>query len=222
MGKPIGAPSGRHGIDVYLDRIEIYEDGYVVGEVNRIPEQLARTRASVDRNGYVRFDRDLFLVGDPRVGFELISTRHYDGFILNSYRRSHGIRVGVLDLRRERVVGVRQSRFLDPRRFGGYVPIHLLPEDTGWMIDYAGCASDDTVRTGTNPDEWFETRPAPFGTYTGRLETSVNGARPASMTRRHSSYEPHRCLGRIDAPASSSSACGDSTWHRLPNRPILR
>ena len=123
-------------IDIEIDRIEIFEDGFFVGEVRSIPGDLARMRAVVDRRNGIRFDRDVFLLGDPYNGFEIISTRHYDGFILNKYRESHGIRAGALDLRRERVVPLRRSRFFDPRDFSGFVPINLLPEDAGWLIDY--------------------------------------------------------------------------------------
>lgn len=130
------ASRDRAEVDIYLDRIELYEDGYFLGEVDRIPSNLGRIRATIYRSGRVRFDRDVFVVGDPRAGFELISTRHYDGFILNAYHRSHGYRVGVLDLRRERVVPVRYSRLFDPYDFRGFVPISLLPDDTGWLCDY--------------------------------------------------------------------------------------
>lgn len=123
-------------VDIEIDRIEIYENGFFVGEVQRIPDELARMRAVVDRRHGVRFDRDIFLLGDPYAGFEMISTRHYDGFVLDKYRRSHGVRVGALDLRRERVVPLRRSRFFDPRDFSGFVPINLLPEDAGWLVDY--------------------------------------------------------------------------------------
>ncbi len=130
------ASARRAVVDIEIDRIEIYEDGFFVGEVRTIPDELARMRAVVDRRNGVRFDRDVFLLGDPYAGFEIISTRHYDGFVLNKYRASHGIRAGALDLRRERVIPLRRSRFFDPRDFSGFVPINLLPEDAGWLIDY--------------------------------------------------------------------------------------
>ena len=123
-------------VDIYVDRIALYEDGYFLGAVDRIPERLGRIRAVIHRNGRVEFDRDVFLVGDPYAGFELIATRHYDRFLLDAYRRGHDLRVGVLDLRRGRVEPVRRSRLFDPYDFDGFVPISLLPEDDGWLCDY--------------------------------------------------------------------------------------
>ena len=132
----IDASPRRAVVDIQIDHIEIYEDGYFIGEVRHIPDELARIRAVVDRRRGVEFDRDVFLLGDPYAGFEMISTRSYDGFVLNKYRRSHGVRVGALDLRRERVVPVRRSKFFDPYDFSGFVPMDLLPQDAGWLIDY--------------------------------------------------------------------------------------
>ena len=132
----IDASPRRAVVDIQIDRIEVYEDGYFIGEVRHIPDELARIRAVVDRRYGVEFNRDVFLLGDPYAGFEMISTRSYDGFVLNKYQRSHGVRVGALDLRRERVVPVRRSKFFDPHDFSGFVPMNLLPEDAGWLIDY--------------------------------------------------------------------------------------
>ncbi len=85
-------------IEIFVDRIEIYEGGRFLGEVRHIPSDLSRIRATVYRNGRTEFDRSVFLVGDPYVGFEMISTRYYDGYVLNAYRSSHGFRVGRVDL----------------------------------------------------------------------------------------------------------------------------
>lgn len=130
------ASSARADVDVYIERIEIYDDGYFVGEVRHIPNDLARVRATMYRRGGIQFDRDVFIVGDPYAGFELVSTRHYGGFVLDHYRRAHGYRAGALDFRRERIVPVRHSRLFDPYDFGGFVPIGLLPQDDAWFGDY--------------------------------------------------------------------------------------
>lgn len=161
----------RADVDIYIDRIEIFDNGYYLGEVRHIPAELSRVRATMYPGGGARFDRDLFIVGDPYVGFELISTRHYGGFVLNHYHRSHGFRVGVLDLRRERVRPVRRSRLFDPYEFDGFVPISLLPQDEAWIGDYGyGAPSrhwygDDDVyyygRPGVDPSE-------PRGSTSGR------------------------------------------------------
>lgn len=127
--------SNRADIDIFIERISLYRDGRFIGEVARIPSSLGRIRAEVFRNGRMHFDRNVFLVGDERVGFELISTRHYDGYVLDAYQRSHGYRAGRLDFRRHRVVPVGRSRFFNPFRFDGYVPISLLPDDSRWLLD---------------------------------------------------------------------------------------
>lgn len=164
----------RADVDVYIDRIEIFDNGHYVGEVRHIPADLGRVRATMYRDGAARFDRDLFIVGDPYVGFELISTRHYGGFILNDYRRSHGFHVGVLDLRRERVRPVRRSRLFDPYDFRGFVPISLLPQDEAWIGDYGYGAP--TRHWYGDDDVYYYGRPDDYGSY-NRIEprTSTDG-----------------------------------------------
>lgn len=122
-------------VDVYIDRLELYEDGYFIGEVDRIPPHLSRIRATIHRNGRIDFDRSVFLVGDPYVGFEMISTPHYGRYVLGGYW-GRDYRVGVLDLYEGRVVQARYSRLYDPHDFDGFVPISLLPDDHGWLWDY--------------------------------------------------------------------------------------
>lgn len=150
-------------VDIYIDRIELYEDGRYLGEVVRVPDRLGHVQATIYRNGRVQFDRDVFLVGDAYEGFELISTRHYDDYLLDAYRRSHGFRVGVVDLRRKRVDPVQYSRFFDPVHFTGYAPISLLPENQQWLFDYgrgsfsAGYYEDDPYYYGGYyNDEYYE------------------------------------------------------------------
>ncbi len=116
-------------VDIYLDKIEVYEDGYFFGEVHRIPDHLSHIEATIYRNGDIVFDRDVFLVGDPRSGFDMISTRHYGGYVLDAYRPSHGYKSGRLDFRRRRVVPTRRSQLFNVSHFNGYAPISLLPED---------------------------------------------------------------------------------------------
>lgn len=141
-------------VDIFIDRIALYEDGYFLGAVDRIPERLRRIRAVIHRNGRVDFDRDVFLVGDPYAGFELIATRHYEGFLLDDYRRGHDLQVGVLDLRRGRVEPVRHSRLFDPYDFDGFVPISLLPEDDGRLCDY-GYGSVTAHYYGDDDDYYY-------------------------------------------------------------------
>lgn len=169
------ASPSRAEIDIEIDRIELYEDGYYLGSVDRIPSDLSRIRATVYRNGSVRFDRDVFVVGDPRVGFELVSTRHYGRFVLDAYDRAHGYRAGVLDLRRERVVPVRRSRLFDPYNFNGFVPISLLPDDAGWLFDY-GRESLSGYYWGDSESYFYGRGGDASGAWAGDHQTlSVNG-----------------------------------------------
>lgn len=141
-------------IDIHIEAIELYEDGYFLGEVRRIPNSLGRVRAKVYRNGRVTFNRDMFLLGDSYSGFEMISTRHYEGYILDAYHRSHGYRVGKVDLYQERVVKKRRSRLFNPHDFNGFVPISLLPENTDWLID-AGLGAVTAHYYGDDPDYFY-------------------------------------------------------------------
>ena len=123
------ADNNKAVIDIYLEKIEVYENGYFCGEVYRIPDHLSHIEATVYRNGEVVYDRDVFILGDPEVGFEMISTRHYGGYVLDHYDRSHGYEVGKLDFRRKRVYSRSYSRLFDPYGRNGFVPISLLPEE---------------------------------------------------------------------------------------------
>ena len=132
-------------VDIYIERIEFYdENGGSLGEVHDIPKRLSRIRATVYRDGHVTFDRNVFIVGDAYAGFEMISTRYYDGFLIDAYRPSHGMRVGVVDLYRRRVVPASYSRHFDPNHFDGYVPVSLLPDDSGWLLDYGDASYSAT------------------------------------------------------------------------------
>ena len=123
-------------IEIDIDAIELYENGRFIGYVDRIPSKLREINATVYANGRVEFDRNVFLIGDIYRGFEMISTRYYDDYLLNSYDRRHGVRVGRLDLRRERVRSVRRSRLFGASHFNGDVPVSLLPEDDR-LFDYS-------------------------------------------------------------------------------------
>ena len=125
----------RAEVDIYLDAIELYADGRYLGTVDRIPRHLSRVRATLYRNGRAHFDRELFLVGTPHVGFELIATRSYDGYVLGAYHRGDWIEAGELDLYTGEVIPVRRSRLFRPHDFNGFAPISLLPEDLAWRCD---------------------------------------------------------------------------------------
>lgn len=183
----VSATRDRAVIDVEIDRIELYENNRFLGAVEHIPNSLDRIRATVYRNGRVAFDRDVFIVGDPRAGFEIVSTRHYDGFVLNHYNRSHGYRVGALDLWRERVVETRHSRLFDPYDFNGYVPVSLLPEDRGWLYDY-GAESVSGYYWGDDDEYYYGRSGDGYDAYEGdgyypRLDDERAAQRPSDGTQ---------------------------------------
>jgi len=131
-------------VDIYIERVEFYENDRYLGEVHDLPKRLSRIRATIYRDGHVTFDRNVFIVGDSYAGFEMISTRYYDEFLLEAYRPSHGMHVGVVDLDRGRVVESSYSRLFDLNHFDGYVPVSLLPDDTGWLLDYGNASYSAT------------------------------------------------------------------------------
>ncbi|MDA1029291.1 MAG: hypothetical protein O3B41_09600 [Bacteroidetes bacterium] len=134
-------------LEIDIEEVALYENGRYVGAVDRIPTSLSKIEATVYRDGRIDFDRDVFVVGDSRAGFELISTHFYDDYALARYRDSDELKVGRMDLRRGKVSRVSRSRLFDPRDFNGFAPISLLPEEEGWLWDYGvdaiSAVSDD-------------------------------------------------------------------------------
>lgn len=134
-------------LEIDIEEVALYENGRYLGAVDRIPSSLSKIEAVVYRDGRIDFDRDVFVVGDSRAGFEMISTHFYDDYALARYRDSDGLKVGRMDLRRGKVNRVSRSRLFDPRDFNGFAPISLLPEEEGWLWDYGvdaiSAVSDD-------------------------------------------------------------------------------
>lgn len=128
----------RAEVDVEIERIELFQRGRFLGEVHHLPRHLRRVTARIFRGDRVTFDRDLFLVGAPGRGFELVATRHYDGYVLGAYERGHEVDAGRLDFRRGRVVPVRYSRLFDPYGRSPLVPVPLVPDDPDLLLGYAG------------------------------------------------------------------------------------
>lgn len=126
----------RTEVDLRIEAIHLYANGRYLGSVHHIPGSLSRVEATVDRRGHIRLNRDVLLIGSPDVGFELIATRHYNGFLYDHYRPGHGMKVGSLDLWRERVYPERRSELFRHARFDGLVPISLLPDDVHFYDRY--------------------------------------------------------------------------------------
>ena len=127
-------------LDIDIEQIALYDNGRYIGMVDRIPDHLSSVEATVFRNGDIAFDRDIFLVGDRRAGFEVISTEFYDGYAGQGYRYGDDISVGRVDLRNGRVRSASRSRLFNPNSWEGFAPISLLPEDEGWLWDYGSDA----------------------------------------------------------------------------------
>lgn len=132
-------------IDVRIERLELFQGGQFLGYVDRLPSDLSQMTATVYRNGEVYFDREIFLLGDPYAGFEVVSTRSYDGYVLDAYHHTDGYRAGSVDLRNHRVRSRKSSRLFRPNRADSHVPISLLPNDEGWLWDYGIDAISATV-----------------------------------------------------------------------------
>ena len=123
-------------LEIQIEAIDLYYEGQHLGSVDDIPENLGTVYATIYADGQVNFDREVFVLGDPRVGFEMVSTPYYNGYVMDEYRQGDGYRAGRLDLRLGRVYNVSSSRLFDPFAASGYVPISLLPENEGWLWDY--------------------------------------------------------------------------------------
>ncbi len=121
-------------VDLTIEEVELFHNGRFIGGVHHIPNRLRHLTARIYRDGRVSFDRDVFIVGDPSVGFEMIAASEHRGFVLDTYGPAY--EVGRLDLRRGRVHRVDRSRLFDPYAFDGWVPVSLLPEDPSWLYDY--------------------------------------------------------------------------------------
>ena len=161
-------------LDIDIEEIALYEGDRYLGTVDRIPAKLSSIEATVYRDGAITFDRDVFIVGDRRKGFELISTEFYNDYAMAKYRDRDGYRAGRLNLRSGKVSSIRRSRLFNPRNFQGYAPISLLPEDEGWLWDYGvdaiSAVSDD------------------YDAYYGYADSRRNGYRTSDAMRSSNEY----------------------------------
>ena len=132
----ISATEDRAELEITIESIDLFYEGEYLGTVDYVPDELSRIYATVYSDGQVVFDREVFLLGDPYEGFELLSTRYYQGFVMDEYRPEDGYFAGRVDLRSNSVYRVNRSRLFDPYAASGYIPISLLPENEGWLWDY--------------------------------------------------------------------------------------
>jgi len=138
-------------VEFELDRIELLAGGQFRGEVDRFPGNMRKVRAKIYRDGYVEFDRMLYVVGNERTGYEMFSTRYCGGELAGASYECLDPRVGEVDFYDERVHSVGGSRLLDLVYRGQIVPVSLIPDEEYLGFQYAvgGSASNDGYYSGT-------------------------------------------------------------------------
>ncbi len=141
-------------IEIEVDAIELYQNDQYLSTIDRIPSQLRKMRATVYADGRIDFDRNVFIIGDARSGFELIATRYYNDYLYNAYDARHGYRVGRVNLRDGKVKMKKHSRLFDPYNFGGFVPISLLPDDDR-LWDYSRPYLEGSYRGEGDGTGWY-------------------------------------------------------------------
>jgi len=122
-------------LEIRIESINTYIEGQFYGSIISIPEEFSTVHARVSADGRVEFDRELFVLGDSRSGFELVSTRYYDGRVADEYRESDGYLAARLDFDRGEARRIGRSRLFRPQDARAFVPVSLLPEDQGWLWD---------------------------------------------------------------------------------------
>jgi len=129
-------------VEFELDRIGVTAAGRFLGQVDRFPGNLRRVRAKIYSDGFVEFDRMLYVAGNQFTGFELLSTRHCGGDLIGATYGCLDPRSGEIDFYRERVNPTRYSRLLDPAHPGDVVPVALVPDEEylgfQYVVGYRG------------------------------------------------------------------------------------
>jgi hypothetical protein len=152
----LSASGSRAHVELLLDELEVRQNGRYVGRITRLPSGFERIRATLYRNGRIDFEKELYVVGDAREGFEIVATRGYDGYAFARWRRGDDLRAAYLDFRRQRAEPVYRSRFFDPYDYRGYAPIAILPDDADWLGDFGPySASAYPYYGGGYDDRWY-------------------------------------------------------------------
>lgn len=126
-------------VEITIENIDIAQDGYHLGFVDRIPNRVGKIRATIWSDGVIEFDKNVFVIGDRVRGFEIIATQNYDDYLLNAYRNDDRLDVARIDLNRNRATMASRSRLFNPHTVNGNVPISLLPDDDR-LWDYRNSA----------------------------------------------------------------------------------
>lgn len=116
-------------VEFELDRIEVVSRGQFLGEADRFPGSLRTMRAKVYRDGFVQFDRMLYVVGNDYTGFELLSTRYCGGDLTRAAYECLDARAGDVDFYDERVHSTGYSELLGLAQSGRAVSVALVPDE---------------------------------------------------------------------------------------------
>ena len=138
-------------VEFELVRLDLSSAGRFLGTVDRFPGDLRRMRAKIYRDGFVQFDRMLYVVGNDYDGFELLSTRYCGGDLGRASYECLDPKAGEIDFYDERVHSTRYSRLLPLAQTGRSVPVALVPDEEylgfQYMVGYGG--SSDGYYSGS-------------------------------------------------------------------------
>jgi len=123
----------RIGVEILLLGLELDRDPGGRLRLDGLPPAFARTRAVLYRDGWVELERQFYLFGDPREGFELVSAPSGWGWRGPDFWQPGRDRVlvGRLDMR---LGTIRFSADVHAWSVRTQVPIPLLPEDLFWAF----------------------------------------------------------------------------------------
>lgn len=113
-------------VDIVITGVDVYRRGRFVGSIRRLPASIRRTRALIRRNGHVRLDREVAVIGGGGLGYELLALRPG-----GAWRRPVVLSAARVNVRQGRAVPIRRSSLTRGRQGRFLTPIPLLPADVG-------------------------------------------------------------------------------------------
>ena len=196
----LSASGSRAQVELMLEELEVLQNGRYVGRITRLPSGFERIRATIYRNGRADFERELYVVGDAREGFELVATRGYDGYAFANWRRGDDLRAAYLDFRQQRAEPIQYSRLFDPYQHRGFTPISILPDDADWLGDFGPYSASAYPYYGGGYDRGYDGARYDGGGY-GRDDRYYYGSGGVRV-------RPH------DAPRGATSGSGEADDQR--------
>ena len=104
----------RVDVEFEIKSIEIWDGDRFVGVIDHLPKHLRRVNARVYNDGFVDFDRMVYVIGDPDTGFEVVSLR-YSGLGTESSYADLDVRAGAVDFGRREVYAIEHSPRINNR-----------------------------------------------------------------------------------------------------------